>query len=244
MNANDYVDINPALTLDQNTQLNGVPTLGQLIGQLDEMTLRSGKTYPTPGLFGGDLSPTAKVIAITLIAAVLSTGALYLTYLTYASSMCAVSTTPHVTGAAAGVDLGCTLARQALVSAIKKMAAIGLIVISTTYGVAHRIYLTPTGVTNINNIITFIMDALQGRLTLEQIRAGPTNLVPDNPALAQSTASQIPAAQQPQVQLLQKADPSLHAGSSRRRPNYKKQRRSRQKKNSGKKQYRKSRQLY
>ena len=242
MNANDFVIINPDMGLDQNTSLNGVPTLGDFIGHLEQMTLRSGTTYPTPRLAGGDLTAMQKVIAITLISTILTGTALYATYVSYSSAMCATYTTPHLTGAMAGVDLGCSVARQALISAMKKMSAFGLIAIFTTYGVAKKVYLTQTGISNIDRIMAFLTNAVTGRLTLDQIREGPTDLVHDNPAVAHSVVGQIPASEQPEVKVLQKED--QRAGSSRRRPNYKKQRRSRQKKNSGRKQYRKSRQLY
>jgi hypothetical protein len=93
----DCITIDSTKNFEQNLQMNGIPNEQYIIGELYQMTLRSGKTYPTPGpQSGGALHPMAKAILIGAFGTLAAGTVLGTSYAYFASHLCVPGTWAHV----------------------------------------------------------------------------------------------------------------------------------------------------
>ena len=92
----DSITIDATKTFEENLQMNGLPNEQYIIGQLEEMTLRSGKTYATPGQSGGALHPIAKAILVAAFGILAAGSLLGGTYTHFVSQLCTPGTISHM----------------------------------------------------------------------------------------------------------------------------------------------------
>jgi hypothetical protein len=93
----ELIRIDKSKSFEENLRMNGVPNEQFIIGELQQMTLRCGKTYLTKrSQQGGALSPMAKAILVAACGS-LAVGTLFGgTYVTFAAQLCVPGSWQHV----------------------------------------------------------------------------------------------------------------------------------------------------